>query len=396
MASQNVSSKPAFVQGYRYDVFVSYADVDNTPLPGSDELSGWVYTFVDNLKVLLSQQFGRKEWGNVWMDRQLRGDISSPAKTQQAVCQSATLLVILSEGYLNSDSCREERELFLSETAKRIEAEGRVFVVKQMDIDHSRWPEAFKDLRGYEFYRKDRDDMPASTLGKPVVDPKNSEGRLYFQRLNDLSRELAGRLQQMEKMPSPALQSPEVAKDNKAVFLAEVTADLTNLRDSVKRQLEQKKLRVLPETFYERTPAAFQAAMRKDLAQSVLFVQLLGPYTSQKTPDLPGGYEGLQLDVAKDANKPIFRWCSPDLDVADVDDHNLFSRDEVMAMAFEDFKLLVEKQTHSLLSRENVVINGDAFILVNAKRSDMSVAEDIAQMLESHHMGYDIICGRVS
>ena len=76
------------------------------------------------------------------------------------------------------------------------------------------------------------------------------------------------------------------------VFLAEATPDLDDLRDNIRRYLNQANIRVLPETYYDRTPNAFRTAMEADLDQSLVFVQLLGLYVGPKTPDLPKGYEG--------------------------------------------------------------------------------------------------------
>ena len=67
-----------------------------------------------------------------------------------------------------------------------------------------------------------------------------------------------------------------------------MTDDLDAQRDAVQRYIEQAGLRVLPETLYSRTPAAFQQALDNDLTQSTLFVQLLSgvlgkkPQTSHK------------------------------------------------------------------------------------------------------------------
>ena len=89
----------AFVPGFDHDIFVSYARVDNQPLlvPGGTA-SGWADTLVENLKRLLSQQLGRKEWGKLWLDPNLRGDEPFPPVIQEAVSRSATLLVLFSEG----------------------------------------------------------------------------------------------------------------------------------------------------------------------------------------------------------------------------------------------------------------------------------------------------------
>ena len=39
------------------DIFISYAHVDDDPLPGIEK--GWVSTFVDALRIDLAREFGR-------------------------------------------------------------------------------------------------------------------------------------------------------------------------------------------------------------------------------------------------------------------------------------------------------------------------------------------------
>jgi hypothetical protein len=341
------------------------------------------------LKVLLSQKLRRKEWGKIWIDRQLRGNEPVPPELQHTVCSSAALLVILSEGYLQSDWCRRERELFLGAAAQGRDVAGRIFVVQRTDIERGRWPEAFCNLRGYQFFKKDREDGPARTLGVPVVDPND---RLYFERLDDLGRELQEQLKCIRSVQPPPTPGADIT-----VFLAEVTADLEELRDNLRRHLEQAGLRVLPKTFYTRSPAAFQAAMEKDLAESVLFVQLLDRYVSPKTDDLLKGYEGLQLDLAKAAHKPILRWHSPYLDERSIKDRELLTSEPVTVMDFEDFKREVDKQARlQAVQRDRPVVKSGAFVLVDASSVDLPLADTVLTTLDSYGIGYDTIDEKAS
>ncbi|MFO1429517.1 MAG: toll/interleukin-1 receptor domain-containing protein [Candidatus Competibacteraceae bacterium] len=380
----------AFVPGFDHDVFVSYAHVDNQPLlvPGGVP-AGWVDTLVENLKRLLSQQLGRRDWGRLWFDPNLRGDEAFPPVLREAVSRAATLLVIFSEGYLQSNWCRRERETFLQAAAQQGNTQGRIFVVKLMDIERSRWPQEFRDLLGYEFFSKEREHAPVRTLRMLADDPGN---QLYFRRLDDLSRELADRLQSLRERPAAPVQSPTATPTEPTVFLAEVTPDLEEWRDNLRSQLKQVGIQTLPTSYYDRSPAVFQAAMEKDLAASTLFVQVLGPYTTPRTQDLPSGYEGLQLDLAKAAGKMILRWHDPGLDRKTVRNPDLLACEPVMVMPFEDFKREVEQQTRLLASQRDLTpAAGEAFALINAKSPDMAVAQTICQMLEAHAIGYDLI-----
>ncbi len=103
---------PAYVPGHKNDIFVSYARVDNTPIRGID--LGWVSHLVDTLDNILSQALGRSDLFELWMDT--RRDSPAVRLTSDIldhVRQSATLLVILSPGYLASEWCRDELSCFV-------------------------------------------------------------------------------------------------------------------------------------------------------------------------------------------------------------------------------------------------------------------------------------------
>ena len=55
-----------------HDLFVSYAHVDNVPLPGAQE--GWITTLVTALKTMVTRKLGRPENFSLWMDPKLAGN----------------------------------------------------------------------------------------------------------------------------------------------------------------------------------------------------------------------------------------------------------------------------------------------------------------------------------
>ena len=180
----------AYTPGCANDVFVSYAQVDDRPLPGAKD--GWVCLLVDALKILLAQQLGRAEVLAVWRDLQLSRHAQLTPEIFQAVRSSAVLLVVLSEGYLASEWCQRERNEFLDTAGT---GTRRLFVVERMPIEHHRKPAEFSDLLGYPFWMRERDDLPARTLGVPVPTPNEPE---YYHRLNQLALELATELKRIK------------------------------------------------------------------------------------------------------------------------------------------------------------------------------------------------------
>ena len=389
----------AFVPEFEYDIFVSYSHVDNLVLSGAPD-SGWVHTFVDNLKCLLAQKLGKTGRGSIWIDRRLSGNQPFPDEIAQAVSHTAALLVFLSDGYLQSDWCRKEREIFLQAAQRTGGSDGRIFLVRLTDLDHELWPPEFGRQLGYPFFSKDYEEATPHILGMPFPDPRNPVDRPYFDRLDDLSRELGAQIKRMVEQGPPGAASgpssavsPETttAGTRPTVFLAETTVDLEELRDNFQRHLAQLGLRTLPETYYERAPDAFRAALERDLAQSLLFVQLLGPYVSHKSHDLPKGYEGLQLDAALTLDTPIMRWHDPELAVEKMRDRDLIERAEVMVMPFEDFKReVVDRATRLSVQRERPGTEGNAFVLLAASAADQEAAIRLGEVLSEQRMGFDI------
>ncbi|MGH8549844.1 MAG: toll/interleukin-1 receptor domain-containing protein [Methylococcales bacterium] len=96
----------AFVTGYDHDVFVSYARLDN---PGE---TPWVSTLVRHLDTDLRQRLGTKDL-RVWIDENLDGNRPLTPEIMRSIQRSATLLIVMSSGYLASEWCARERNAFL-------------------------------------------------------------------------------------------------------------------------------------------------------------------------------------------------------------------------------------------------------------------------------------------
>jgi hypothetical protein len=180
----------AYVPGYKHDIFVSYAHVDDQAFPGAAD--GWVCTLVDGLKILLGEQIGRSEVLALWRDLGMSRNVPVTEQLVDAVSEAALLVVVLSEGYLASDWCAKELQAFLARAGA---SSRRVFVVEKAPIDRIRKPASFQDLVGYPFWARRRSEEPAKTLGFPAPSPNEPE---YYARLNRLALELSAELRRMK------------------------------------------------------------------------------------------------------------------------------------------------------------------------------------------------------
>jgi hypothetical protein len=376
--SQNNNDKDRQVrQMSQHDIFVSYAHVDNEPLPGVDK--GWVTTLINGLKNLLGQKLGRADAYSLWMDDEERGNTEVPPYIIEQIKNAATFLLILSPGYLESKLCRLELSLFLAQVD---ENSGRVFVVEHNEVER---PKSLSDLLGYKFWIKD-DTGRTHTLAMPKPHPEERE---YYQKLDDLARELSDKIKffrqaekkkKAEKENTLPIQKVTPTSHKQTVFLALVSYDLEERRDDIKRYFEQQNVQVLPTKHYSPYDNDPKQQLKQDLKQCNLFVQLLSEKTGLGLPQL-------QYDFAQDINVPIFQWCAS-VNLKQVSDihQTLLSQSTLIVSSLVEFQehiisLLKSKQETKTESATN-----NHLVFINRAAEDIAVANEIKAFLKTHHI----------
>jgi hypothetical protein len=317
----------AFNPNLGCDLFISYARVDDEPVFGVK----WVSTLLQDLRNLLAQKMGRHDAFSIWWDEiNLRGNHAVTPEIRTAVQQSATMLLVLSPGYLESQWCRQEKDLFFAGLGGK--PQNRVFVVEREALREDQAPPAeLADLKGYRFWYRDEHNR-ARTLSLREPEP---HATTYTRMVEDLATDISRRLK-----ARAATAPPPPAEPKATVFLAEVTDDLDPRREQVRRYLEQAQLRVLPARRYLEDQA-FRDALEQALGQSTLFIQLLGEYPGRRPPDIPQGYIRLQLERAQALKLPILQWHDPTLKLEQVqsqEQRELLEAVSVYAEPLESFK----------------------------------------------------------
>lgn len=142
------------------DLFISYARVDDVWVFGVK----WVSALVKDLCNLLAQKMGRHEAFSIWWDEtDLRGNHAVTPEIRTALQQSATLLLVLSPGYLASKWCMQEKELFFEVLGGK--PQSRVFVVEKQVLDENQSrPAELADLMGYRFWYRDERNQARTRL----------------------------------------------------------------------------------------------------------------------------------------------------------------------------------------------------------------------------------------
>ena len=371
----------AFVQHFKHDVFVSYAHVDDQIYPQQKE--GWVTALVGNLKRKLSEKAG-PDVVDVWMDYKLDGNVPFTNEIMDSLQNSATLLLILSAGFLNSSWCKREANRFLEVIRARSASGSQLFLVERVRIDKKKLiedkelPVALNDLTGYRFWIDDRPGKEPRTLGFPGQDER------YWDLIGDLAGQLERELKRQAGRPPVVLTGP-------AVLLADVTDDLDEQRNVLRRYLNQHALRILPAKNYYPVDnrKLFEDTLKADLRNPdcKLFVQLLSEWPGKKTEALPEGIVGFQFAQAKAAGCNILQWRSPELDLHKITDDAHCERlqgETVIPVSLEEFKArIVESTRPKPVKVERRPATKPDFVFLNAESGDHPLAEELAEVLKS-------------
>ena len=371
----------SFVPGYEHDIFISYASVDDHPPVNVEK--GWVTTLVTELERVLAEELGRSGCASIWMDYQLGSNDALTPTLLSAIDRSATLLVVLSPGYMASEWCARERNAFLSKAREfNTQGKGQIFLVEKKPIDWDDKPEEIRDIKGTAFWVKEK-DRP-HTLGDPTPRTEESD---YYRRVNDLARDLADQLKNRAKAVNE--QQPGPAGETEKVLLAEVTDDLAEKREEVRRYLQQQGIDVI-DRYYPSDPVEYRSQLQSDLEASKIFVQLLSGLAGRRPPGVDKGYPSLQFEIAREYGTKILQWHPTELSVDGMDDgpqKDLLLQPTVISEPFEQFKSRVAETARKPPEPEKP-LSTESLVFLNYSHDDEDLALQIQNWVEEQGVGY--------
>ncbi|MCL4202315.1 MAG: hypothetical protein KJ000_07455 [Pirellulaceae bacterium] len=194
LSAEQASEEPAAgdPMPYEYDVFVSYARVDDQPVD-SDSV-GWVSALVKKFRNRVEQLTGRRGSVSIFMDvDNLPHDVDASREFTAIAGRSRLLLVVLSPGYIYSQGCQAELQAYLEASSRREDLiqPSAPFVVDLGEVAHEDWPLSLQGMLGYRFWSKDTITGHTRRLGYPIP---MSDDREYYKVLDRLAREVSTEL----------------------------------------------------------------------------------------------------------------------------------------------------------------------------------------------------------
>ena len=225
------------ITGYKYDIFISYAHLDDYTISNNEE--GWVAIFHQHLELSLNRRYGTPGAVKIWRaPHKLDGTMGIDPVIEQAISNSAVLLCLSSHASLKSAYCQLERKLFYEKAnndAYGLEVGQRYRILNVLinNFNHQTWPAEFKGRLGFTFHDAEHPEAE----GEPVP----PTGQAFKTHLRTLTKALHGLLSQFvpsaptASMPPPVAQVPPQGAQKPTIYLAETC-------DSLRRHLKRTSI----------------------------------------------------------------------------------------------------------------------------------------------------------
>jgi hypothetical protein len=273
-----------YSSAFARDIFISYCHTDNENPLGP----GWIEIFHKILAIRMKQILGARapqEEPSIWRDVRLQGNEAFASTLSDELRDVALIVSIVSPSYVRSEWCAREVAEFCRAAQERggltVDNKTRIFKVLKTPVERDKHPPVLQSQTGYEFFTLDNDTKIPNEF---TLTPGDSNGAKALVVINELAYHIKATLDVVNQATdatrvtagSPA--TPAASAARRSVFLAETSFQLDGERGQVRRDLEARGIRVLPEgDLPVRHPQQFRQAVSEALEHCDLSVHMVAP-----------------------------------------------------------------------------------------------------------------------
>jgi hypothetical protein len=283
---------------YTYDIFISYAHVDNIPVFNQEQ--GWIEQFHEDLRILLVQRLGRIDDIRIWWDeKRLDGGTFFDHSIEEGIRRTAVMLCLLSPGYMKSDYCQKELDAFYQkvqdeEFGLKVGDRSRLLNVLLYNIPFKKWPAELGGTSGFPFYDSDSEEDWGNPL--EVNDPR------FRKQLNDLKETLANVIEEMREPVPPPLPAF-------SIYFGDVADSLRTVRKRTIAELEKQGYTVICDVPPPFEKEEHERAVKEKIEGSLLNVHLLDQFPGREIEgEETLWYPQTQVEIGLQTEKPQLIW----------------------------------------------------------------------------------------
>ena len=311
----------ALIPGYEYDIFISYAHLDNATFPGQTD--GWIKQFYENLNLMLAKRFGRMGMVKIWWDsKKLDGSVLFDDSIAEGIKKSAIMISLNSSSYQASDYCKLELETFYN-TAKNdgiglnVKNRSRVIHVLLNNVPYQEWPKELSGTSGFPFH----DAKEADDFGD-CVDTTSEAFRNEMRNLRDAVWHLLTDFPKEEVISNTLNELKSVEEDDAfTIFLGAVSQTLRSPRKRIIAELEKKGFKIIGDVPPPDEAEAHEKAAKEAIQKAQLTIHLLDQYEGAEILGSDGEwFPKKQAEIAMETSVPQMIWMPSEIDYDEVEE----------------------------------------------------------------------------
>jgi hypothetical protein len=310
MASTNGD---AYINGYAYDIFISYAHIDNQAL--FHEQYGWIEEFYNELNLLLIRRIGEAGAIKIWWDnKKLDGSMEFNSYIDKSIQQSAIIICLTSPAYLKSQYCQKELQTFynkalLEPVGLYLNDRSRILNVLLNNIPYTKWPKELIGTTGFKF----NDATEADNYG----DPYDITSIGFKNNLKALRDAIIKLMEEFKANEQP------VVKDKFTIFFGDVSDSLRQLKKRTIAELKAQKLEVVSDIPPPYEELEHESCVKEKLKQAKLSVHLLDQYPGREIEgNETVGYPQRQTLLSLGCPQAQLIWTPLEMNLEDVEEQD--------------------------------------------------------------------------
>jgi len=315
----------AYIPGYTFDIFISYAHLDNEKMPGQEE--GWIELFYKSLNLKLAQRVGKMDAIKIWWDtKKLDGSKLFDNSIEEGIRNSAIMISLISPGYLQSEYCIKEMELFHSKSKAEkaglnVGDHSRMIKVLLNNIPYTELPEQFGRATGFPFFKaEDKDDFG---------DPLETGNPLFTQQLKDLRDSLVEIFSLFPKEQNKETAKAAAGKDADEggeekfkIYFGEVADTLRSVKKRTIAELEAEGYAVFTGVPPPDEASAHEQKVKELLQKTELSVHLLDQFPGREIEGGDNFYSQKQTELSMELAPSKLLWLPSDIDLDDIEEES--------------------------------------------------------------------------
>ena len=315
----------SYLPDFKYDVFMSYAHIDNKTT--DDEEFGWITKFYHRFKLELDRYLEGTNTAEIWCDHELRKNYAFDDRIQNVIDTSAIFLAFTSNGFYRSEYCCDKELNFFykkaldSKIGIKVNDCRRVFNIQLLNKPYQNWPVPLQGGGKYAMYKYSntrsikKDEDPGITLDADL------DRKEYDKSIIEIVLDVCNTLKTIKEKTITATPDPD-SSVNRKIFVGKVADTLMPVRNQIINALTSEGITVDNEKIpppYDR--GEHQALVERKIADSVLSIHLYDGIAGDKiSNDYPYSFSQEQLLIGKRLNKEQLIFIPQELDFDTIED----------------------------------------------------------------------------